>query len=364
MPALMQKEPVFLIKVGPKKGLGSKEPVFLIKVGPKKGLGSLPALYHSNGMTGQTLLAIRDQFDAVHAAAAYSLLVGLLAIDIRNPFHFKLMSLVSNPGTIDGAKFMTTVQSTFSDFIETSRKIHSEQRDLLTNSKRTWSQFTSAADKLAGRAVKKFIGQGRKSRTLISARGANSIKLIDDTRAAYEQQMQLQAAVQYWSDKRDAHSDARKTTFDQLRLFAVAATVIGLVVFWFAMVFMLEASGVNVWSRIEINPTNNKTLAPSAYVVVTAALGTVLTCLFWTARILVRNYLTERKLQADAEERRVMTQTYLALVKQGAAGEEDRLIILNALFRPTSDRSGADDSGSDIALPALLAKLMDQRMPK
>jgi hypothetical protein len=74
--------------------------------------------------------------------------------------------------------------------------------------------------------------------------------------------------------------------------------------------------------------------------------------------------LTERKLQADAEERRVMTQTYLALVKQGAAGEEDRLIILNALFRPTSDRSGADDSGSDIALPALLAKLMDQRMPK
>jgi hypothetical protein len=40
MPALMQKEPVFLIKVGPKKGLGSKEPVFLIKVGPKKGLGS------------------------------------------------------------------------------------------------------------------------------------------------------------------------------------------------------------------------------------------------------------------------------------------------------------------------------------
>ena len=42
MPALMQKEPVFLIKVGPKKGLGSKEPVFLIKVGPKKGLGSGP----------------------------------------------------------------------------------------------------------------------------------------------------------------------------------------------------------------------------------------------------------------------------------------------------------------------------------
>jgi hypothetical protein len=25
MPALMQKEPVFLIKVGPKKGLGSKK---------------------------------------------------------------------------------------------------------------------------------------------------------------------------------------------------------------------------------------------------------------------------------------------------------------------------------------------------
>jgi hypothetical protein len=33
MPALMQKEPVFLIKVGPKKGLGSNNAMALIKTG-------------------------------------------------------------------------------------------------------------------------------------------------------------------------------------------------------------------------------------------------------------------------------------------------------------------------------------------
>ena len=176
--------------------------------------------------------------------------------------------------------------------------------------------------------------------------------------------MQLQAAVQYWSDKRDSHGTARVTTYKQLTTYSGYAGVAAATTFIFAIIFMLEASGVDVMNFIEIKPSDGKVLAPSAYVVVTAAVGTVLTCLFWAARVLVRNYLTERRLEADAEERRIMTQTYLALVKQGAAGEEDRLIILNALFRPTNDKATSDEGGSDIALPALIAKLMDQRMPK
>jgi hypothetical protein len=325
---------------------------------------ALPSLYHSTGSTGQAILAIHDQFDGVHAAVAYSLLVGQMPVELRNPLHFKLMSLISNPGLIDGAKYMATVESTFSDVIETSRQIHGEQKDFLTNSKRTWANFSGATDKLAKRAVRRFIGQGRKTKISLATKGIEAIKLINDTRAAYEQQMQLQAAVKYWSDKRDAHSKSRATTFKQLTTYSKYAGVGASAAFLFAIVFMLEASGVDVLNCIEIKPTDGKVLAPSAYVIVTAAVGTVLTCLFWAARVLVRNYLNERRLEADAEERRIMTQTYLALVKQGAAGEEDRLIILNALFRPTGDKASSDEGSNDIALPALLAKLMDQRMPK
>ena len=326
--------------------------------------GTLPGLFHSTGSAGQTLFAIREQFDGPQAALAYALLVGLVGVDVRNPLHFRLMSLVSNPGLIDGAKYMSTVESTFTDVIETSRKLHSEQRDLLANSKRAWTQFTGGTERLAKRAVRRFIGQGRKTRSALDARGAESINKIDNTRLAYEQQMQLQAAVQYWSDKRDDHKSARVITFNQLVKFSGFAGIGAATAFLFAIVFMLEASGVDVWNWMAITPTGDKGLAPSAYVIVTAAVGTILTCLFWATRILVRNYLTERRLEADAEERRIMTQTYLALVKQGAAGEGDRMIILNALFRSSNEKSPSDEGGNDIAIPAILAKLMDQRISK
>ena len=173
--------------------------------------------------------------------------------------------------------------------------------------------------------------------------------------------MRLKASVAYWGDKKKLHSDARADAVGQLVWLAVLGGLGATLVFIVAMMFMLEASGIDATGWFDLTPPAGRTVALSAYVVVTGAVGTVLTALFWAARILVRNYMTERRLEGDAEERRTMTQTYLALVDQGAASEDERLIILNALFRPSPDQPTGDEAGSDVALPAILAKLMDQR---
>jgi len=173
--------------------------------------------------------------------------------------------------------------------------------------------------------------------------------------------MKLQASAAYWLEKKTTHAEDRGAAFRHLCWFSGVGGAGAIMAFIFAIIFMLEASGIDAVRGFDLTPPAGRTIALAAYLVVTGAVGTVLTALFWTARVLVRHYMTERRLEGDAEERRIMTQTYLPLVDQGAASEDERLIILNALFRPSPDQPTGDDSARDVALPAILAKLMDQR---
>lgn len=57
-----------------------------------------------------------------------------------------------------------------------------------------------------------------------------------------------------------------------------------------------------------------------------------------------------------------MTLTYLALVKDGHAEEMDRIVILNALFRPSPEPNSRDEaSNAEIGLPAVVARLLDHK---
>ncbi len=58
----------------------------------------------------------------------------------------------------------------------------------------------------------------------------------------------------------------------------------------------------------------------------------------WGIRLIVRMFLSHLHLATDAAERVVMTQTYLSLLDgKHLPNDEDRKLILQALFRPTSD---------------------------
>lgn len=92
-----------------------------------------------------------------------------------------------------------------------------------------------------------------------------------------------------------------------------------------------------------------------------AAAGVLLTMMFWAGRVLVRLYLSELHLAGDAWERATMAKTYLALTKEGQATEDDRVIILGALFRQTSDGVVKEDAAPDPSALAMLARFLDRK---
>ncbi len=72
-------------------------------------------------------------------------------------------------------------------------------------------------------------------------------------------------------------------------------------------------------------------------------------------KILVRLYTTEHHLSIDASSRSAMNDTYLGLIEAGAAGAEERAIVLGALFRPVQDGIVKDDGPPIISPAAMLS---------
>lgn len=64
----------------------------------------------------------------------------------------------------------------------------------------------------------------------------------------------------------------------------------------------------------------------------------------WVVRILVRLLLSNIHLHTDARERVTMVQTYLALLRRGKIKDDERMFILQTLFRPTPTGIVKDDA--------------------
>ena len=64
----------------------------------------------------------------------------------------------------------------------------------------------------------------------------------------------------------------------------------------------------------------------------------------WVIRILVRLLLSNIHLLTDARERVTMVQTYLALLRRGKIKDDERMFILQTLFRPTPTGIVKDDA--------------------
>ncbi|MDQ1229289.1 hypothetical protein [Sphingomonas sp. SORGH_AS_0879] len=83
-----------------------------------------------------------------------------------------------------------------------------------------------------------------------------------------------------------------------------------------------------------------------------------LTMFFWLMRILVRRYSSEQRLATDASGRSAMTSTYLGLIKEGAASDAERPIVLGALFQPISSQSANDDGPPATSMASIVAAIV------
>lgn len=168
---------------------------------------------------------------------------------------------------------------------------------------------------------------------------------------AYNEKIKLDAAVKLWSDQSMSH----ETKYRELRNWAIIAGTGGLIglAVWvllstlFAEYLFGNMSGVTGASGLRLS---------WPYEAATIAAGTLIysTIYLWTLRLIIRTMMAENHLAIDAKARSSMAHTYLALIKDGAAGNEDRSIVLASLFRPVTDGLVRDDAMPVIS-PAGLA---------
>ncbi|MEQ8814658.1 MAG: DUF6161 domain-containing protein [Thalassobaculum sp.] len=182
----------------------------------------------------------------------------------------------------------------------------------------------------------------RRFRRRMNQRAGQALASLEATDQAYSEQMQLQAPVDYWTDKKADHT--RKASTLRWVLLGYTAVSIGVIGFF-------------ARDLPELAPQyKGETLVFAG-----AAAAALLTIAFWGGRILVRLYLSELHLAGDAWERATMAKTYLALTKEGNAGEADRPIVLGALFRQGTDGVVKEDNVPDTSLIAMLARVLDKR---
>lgn len=166
----------------------------------------------------------------------------------------------------------------------------------------------------------------------------SSIRAVEDT---FRRQMGLQAPVEYWNSKADTHRVNASAAVRRLQWFFPFAAAFFILAFWGAAKLLLSSNQVH----------------QAVYLIVAAGLASLAALLFWVGRLLTKLYLSQHHLVHDAEERAVMTTTYLALSHENAATDDDKKIILAALFRPTVDGLIKDDGPSDVSMAALLSRL-------
>lgn len=321
-------------------------------------------LFHSSGTIGAAILAIRKEFGDEDAALAYGLAARIIGPEVNRPRHMRLLSLVAMPRHIQREAKAAAANESYRGILTEAQRLIAKQNDLYDRTEKEWDKRIGEAEAAGTRSYKRAIWLYAKARRRNRDLASQALESIYETEAAFAEKMRLKAAVDYWAEKKGAHEKAQAESWEVLNAFMIWGGIATLCAFALAIILVLELSGADVVEFIDIAKTGQPSLPTTSYFVVAAGLGAFLTAMFWAARILVRNYTTERYQKGDAEERRIMTMTYLALINSGAIEEEDRLVILNALFRPTPDLFRHDDGPQEIALPAILAKLVDQRGSK
>ena len=168
---------------------------------------------------------------------------------------------------------------------------------------------------------------------------SEQVAKIEGVRETFLEFMKLKAPVEYWKGRAIEHKEKERNARNLLTMY-----------FPCALILVLGVFGISGYVL-----TTQKIANQSALFIIGAGLATVAAIIFWVGRLISRLYLSQQHLRHVAEERAVMTETYLALSHEHAVSDQDKQIILAALFRPSSDGLVADDGAPNWTIPAILS---------
>jgi|GEM_PF-4281023 len=162
---------------------------------------------------------------------------------------------------------------------------------------------------------------------------ANTIK--DDyqnTKKAFEKDMELKASVSYWQSQAEKYSTRYK-------LFGFIAFILAIVLLislyeYIQVPFIYSIIDNNISKGIILDAEekmNWNLITHFGFLIFLTSIS------IWIIKIIIKLFLSSYHLYIDAEERTVMIKTYLALTNEGKnfISENDKIIILNSLFRTT-----------------------------
>lgn len=169
---------------------------------------------------------------------------------------------------------------------------------------------------------------------------------IEAVRLTYKTELALQAPTSYWREKQVAH---RKVAAGWAVGFAVVAVLLG---FFVADIWHITLQPYLDAIAKATASGKAKDLPQPSYGIYLPILGAAFLSV-WVLRIISRQLLLHFGLISDAGERVAMVKTFLALMQMPEhVKEDDRILILSALFRPSnkSDDDAAPPNWFDLLM--------------
>jgi len=161
---------------------------------------------------------------------------------------------------------------------------------------------------------------------------------LENLTKTYDDKLALHAAVRYWGIQ-------QKSNRNKAIGFGIVMSLMIIAVVTTLMIFV----------DTHLN-TTIKDVALNKLITV----AVITTFGIWLIKVAANIFMSHLHLTTDAQERRTMIHTYLALTRKGQGPkEEDRQLILQTLFRPSTTDMVKNDQG-----PAQLVDMINRLSPK
>lgn len=161
---------------------------------------------------------------------------------------------------------------------------------------------------------------------------------LENLTKTYDDKLALHAAVRYWGIQQKSNRN-KAIGFGIVMLLMIIAVVTTLIYF--------------VDNHLN---TTIKDVALNKLITV----AVITTFGIWLIKVAANIFMSHLHLTTDAQERRTMIHTYLALTRKGQGPkEEDRQLILQTLFRPSTTDMVKNDQG-----PTQLVDMINRLSPK
>ncbi len=160
---------------------------------------------------------------------------------------------------------------------------------------------------------------------------------LENITRTYDENLALHASVRYWSLQEKYH---KRMSIG----FGIATIIVAVCVLWGLYEYADHFLTAD-FSTVQVSK------------LITAAILT--TFGIWAVRTCANLFMAHTHLRTDAQERRTMMHTYLALLRRGQGPKEDeRQLILQTLFRPSTTGMIKEDAG-----PSNLVDMLNRIAP-